>query len=102
MANKWLTHVKKTMKAHKGAKFSAVLKMAKKTYKGGADVTPYSDSSNGADLYNGRGTLQSASQDAGPAGGRRRKTRRGGGAIPGKAVGGRRRRTLKGKGYGMY
>jgi len=95
MANKWLTHVKKTMKAHKGAKFSAVLKMAKKTYKGGADVMPYTDSGNGADLYNGRATLQSSSQDAGPAGGRRRRTRRGGGAIPGKAVGGRRRHTRK-------
>jgi hypothetical protein len=94
MANKWLTHVKKTMKAHKGAKFSAVLKMAKKTYKGGADVSPYSDSGNSSDLYNGRATLQSASQDASPVGGRRR-TRRGGGAIPGKAVGGRRRHTRK-------
>ena len=91
MANKWLTHVKKTMKAHKGAKFSAVLKMAKKTYKGGADVSPYADSGNGADLYNQRATLQSSSQDASPVGGRRRRTRRGGGAIPGKAVGGRRR-----------
>jgi hypothetical protein len=102
MANKWLTHVKKTMKAHKGAKFAAVLKMAKKTYKGGADVSPYADSGNGADLYNQKATLQSSSQDASPVGGRRRRTRRGGGAIPGKAVGGRRRRTLKGKGYGMY
>jgi hypothetical protein len=91
MANKWLTHVKKTMKAHKGAKFSAVLKMAKKTYKGGADVSPYADSGNGADLYNQKATLQSSSQDASPVGGRRRRTRRGGGAIPGKAVGGRRR-----------
>ena len=34
--NKWITHVKKTMKAHKGKSFKAVLKMAKKTYKGGA------------------------------------------------------------------
>jgi len=92
MANKWLTHVKKTMKAHKGAKFSAVLKMAKKTYKGGADVSPYADSGNDADLYNQKATLQSTRQDAAPlAGGRRRRTRRGGGAIPGKAVGGRRR-----------
>jgi hypothetical protein len=40
MANKWLAHVKKTMKAHKGMKFGQVLKMAKKTYgkKGGADM----------------------------------------------------------------
>ena len=34
--NKWLSHVKKTMKAHKGKSFKAVLKMAKQTYKGGA------------------------------------------------------------------
>jgi hypothetical protein len=34
--NSWLTHVKKTMKAHKGQSFKSVLKMAKKTYKGGA------------------------------------------------------------------
>jgi hypothetical protein len=40
MANAWLAHVKKTMKAHKGAKFGAILKMAKKTYKGGADEAP--------------------------------------------------------------
>lgn len=40
MANKWLAHVKKTMKANKGKKFGEVLKMAKKTYskKGGADM----------------------------------------------------------------
>jgi hypothetical protein len=38
MANKWLAHVKKTMKSHKGKKFGDILKMAKKTYKGGADV----------------------------------------------------------------
>ncbi len=29
----WLTHVKKTMKSHKGMKLKAVLKIAKKTYK---------------------------------------------------------------------
>lgn len=32
---KWLAHVKKTMKANKGKSFKSVLKMAKKTYKGG-------------------------------------------------------------------
>lgn len=31
--NAWMTHVKKTMKANKGKPLSAVLKMAKKTYK---------------------------------------------------------------------
>jgi hypothetical protein len=73
MANKWLTHVKKTMKSHKGMKFGQVLKMAKKTYKGGGGeggVEPKSD-------------LPSPTHNAAPAGGRRRsrrsrKTRRGG------------------------
>jgi len=36
---KWLSHVKKTMKANKGKSFKAVLKMAKKTYKGGDQTT---------------------------------------------------------------
>lgn len=38
--SKWLTHVKKTMKAHKGKSLKQVLKMAKKTYKGGAALSP--------------------------------------------------------------
>lgn len=59
--NKWLTHVKKTMKAQKGKSFKAVLKIAKKTYKGGADVEP--------------ATGASAAKTASPVGGRR-KTRR--------------------------
>lgn len=59
--SKWLAHVKKTMKAHKGKSLKAVLKMAKKTYKGGSALSP-----------------QSVSHETGPiAGGRRRKTRRG-------------------------
>ena len=29
----WMSHVKKTMKAHKGMKLMQVLKLAKKTYK---------------------------------------------------------------------
>ena len=33
MANAWLTHVKTTMKKHKGKSFKAVLKLAKKSYK---------------------------------------------------------------------
>lgn len=38
--SKWLAHVKKTMKAHKGKSLKQVLKMAKKTYKGGAALSP--------------------------------------------------------------
>lgn len=34
--SKWLAHVKKTMRANKGKSLKQVLKMAKKTYKGGA------------------------------------------------------------------
>ena len=86
MANKWLAHVKKTMKSHKGMKFGQVLKMAKKTYKGGADVTPHSDFGAGSDLsYAGpnNGSQSLRTDDAGAVGGRRRsrrsrKTRRGG------------------------
>ncbi len=61
--SKWLAHVKKTMKAHKGKSFKAVLKMAKKTYKGGAEPA----------------TEASAASTASPVGGRRRsrKTKRG-------------------------
>ena len=41
----WMTHVKKTMRAHKGMKLGAVLKMASKTFKkskrgGGSGVVP--------------------------------------------------------------
>jgi hypothetical protein len=70
MANKWLTHVKKTMKSHKGKKFGDILKMAKKTYKGGADVQ-------------GSPSLSSGPMSPAPVGGRRRtrksrKSRKGG------------------------
>jgi hypothetical protein len=65
--NKWLTHVKKTLKAHKGKSFKAVLKMAKKTYKGGADVAPYSEVGTANELGT-KGVLQAAA----PVGGRRR------------------------------
>lgn len=58
--SKWLAHVKKTMKAHKGKSLKAVLKMAKKTYKGGSALSP-----------------QSVSHETGPIAGGRRKTRRG-------------------------
>lgn len=61
--NKWLTHVKRTMKAHKGKKFGDILKMAKKTYKGGADVE-------------GSPSLSSGPMSPAPVGGRKR-TRRG-------------------------
>ena len=79
MANKWLAHVKKTMKSHKGMKFGQVLKMAKKTYKGGGDVSGYSDFGADSDIAVAGANNASPSapvRDAAPLGGRRRKTRR--------------------------
>jgi hypothetical protein len=60
--NSWLSHVKKTMKAHKGKSFKAVLKMAKKTYK---------SSKKGGAL-----SPMPVSSETGPIAGGRRKTRR--------------------------
>ena len=85
MANKWLAHVKKTMKSHKGMKFGQILKAAKKTYKGGADVTPYSDFGSGVDISSAgpnSASVAAPAHDAAGVGGRRksrksRKTRRG-------------------------
>jgi hypothetical protein len=64
MANKWLAHVKSTLKKNKGMKFGQVLKLAKKTYtkKGGADAEP----------------AEEMVETPAPAAGRRRKTRRAG------------------------
>jgi hypothetical protein len=39
--SKWLAHVKKTMKANKGKSLKQVLKMAKKSYKGGGELKPF-------------------------------------------------------------
>ena len=52
--NKWITHVKKTMKAHKGKSFKAVLKMAKKTYKGGAEPSQAPSAASTAATVGGR------------------------------------------------
>ena len=63
---RWMALVKKTMKSRKGMSLKQAMKIAKKSYKktrGGAALSP-------AD-YSGVGT-------AAPAGGRRRKTRKGG------------------------
>jgi len=92
MANKWLAHVKSTMKKHKGMKFGQVLKLAKKTYtpvKGGGEVQPYSDFGSSGDLSASGANSASPNapiRDAASLGGRRRsrrgrksrKTRRGG------------------------
>ena len=79
MANKWLAHVKKTMKSHKGMKFGQVLKMAKKTYKGGADVQPYSDFGANADVSSSgpnNASIAAPLHDAADVGGRRRRSRK--------------------------
>jgi hypothetical protein len=69
MANKWLTHVKATMKAHKGKSFGDVLKMAKKTYKKGK----MSGGSEGGVMP--AGGPKGAFPEAAPTGGRRRSRR---------------------------
>jgi hypothetical protein len=84
MANKWLAHVKKTMKSHKGKKFGDILKMAKKTYKGGADVE-------------GAPSMSSGPMSPSPVGGRKR-TRRGRKSRKGGMEG----MGMMGSGYGMY
>ncbi len=68
----WMSHVKKTMKAHKGMKLKDVLKVAKKTYKkgmkGGSQmVVPLP-------LKNGDGPVAPAG--AATVGGRRRGSRK--------------------------
>ena len=74
--------MKKTMKSHKGMKFGQVLKMAKKTYKGGGGdggPAPHSDFGGSADLsYVGANNASTSlrSGDAGVLGGRRRRSRR--------------------------
>jgi len=72
----WLSHVKKTMKSHKGMKFGQVLKLAAKTYKkggssmyGGSDVQGATEGSSSSTLD---GSLLSGSA---PVGGRRRSRR---------------------------
>ena len=68
----WLSHVKKTMKSHKGMKFGQVLKLAAKTYKkhgGGGDVQGATEGSSSSTLS---GSLLSGSA---PVGGRRRSRR---------------------------
>ena len=73
--NPWLTHVKKTLKAHKGKSFKAVLKMAKATYKkkGGADVSPADESGTAS----APATVGGAAHLSPAAVGGRRRSRRG-------------------------
>jgi hypothetical protein len=71
MANKWLTHVKATMKAHKGKSFGDVLKMAKKTYKKGK----MSGGSEGGVASAPEPGAGGAFPEAAAAGGRRRSRR---------------------------
>jgi hypothetical protein len=73
------------MKSHKGKKFGDILKMAKKTYKGGAEVTPSSSMSSGP-------------MSPAPVGGRKR-TRKGRKSRKG---GMDNMNGMMGSGYGMY
>jgi hypothetical protein len=69
--SRWMTHVKKTMRANKGKSLSQVLKMAKKTYKktrrGGGPEDP--------EVVTGGGVAETASPLNG--GRRRRGSRKG-------------------------
>jgi len=84
MANAWLAHVKRTMKAHKGQKFSAVLKLAKKSYHkgkkhhGGADgdAGSSSDSSSSSDGAASGVEVPALGATAPTSGGRRRRSSR--------------------------
>jgi len=69
MANKWLTHVKATMKAHKGMKFGQVLKLARKSY------TPMKGGSEGGVAAAPEPGAGGAFSEAAAAGGRRRSRR---------------------------
>jgi len=73
-----MQHVKKTMKAHKGASLSDVLKMAKKTYKkqkgGDGEVAPFSESSDLSFAGPNNASPSVPIRDAAPVGGRRRKS----------------------------
>jgi len=76
-----MKHVKKTMKEHKGAALSDVLKMAKKTYKkqkgGEGEAAAPTGFAEGTDLTFAGPNAASPSapiRDAAPVGGRRRKT----------------------------
>ena len=58
----WMSHVKKTMKANKGKPLSAVLKMAKKTYKKtmrGGMTTSAAPGSGSAAIVGGRKSRKS-------------------------------------------
>ena len=67
----WMTHVKKTMRAHKGMKLGQVLKMASKTFKksrrgGAVALSPHP--------YGGQeGGAGGVASTAGTVGGRRRR-----------------------------
>jgi hypothetical protein len=76
--SKWMTHVKKTMKAHKGVPLSKVLKMAKKTYKGGAGVVMNGRSGDAVPIeMRGGGALSPLPLNGGRRRRGSRKTRRG-------------------------
>ena len=76
--SKWLSHVKSTMKSHKGKSFSQVLKIAAKTYKkrgGGGEPSPFTEGGDISVAGPNSGSIAAPAHDAAPAGGRRRSRR---------------------------
>ena len=78
--SRWMTHVKKTMRANKGKSLSQVLKMAKKTYKktrrGGGDGDEEGAPMMGG-MYEMKGGYSLASASPLEGGRRRRGSRKG-------------------------
>lgn len=68
--SKWLSHVKSTMKSHKGKSFSQVLKIAAKSYKKHGGGGEGADPATRGDLGGGN-----AAGTAAAVGGRRRSRR---------------------------
>ena len=68
--SKWMQHVMKTKRANKGKSLKQVLKMASKTYKGGADETEDKI------MQGGGGGVASTALPLSQSGGRRRRSTR--------------------------
>lgn len=74
--NTWMTHVKKTMRAHPGKKLKEVLKIAKKTYTKTAKKTRKATKKAKSFFMGGSTVVPSPAGGTGPLTGGRRRSRR--------------------------